>query len=159
MVFFMNKAIFSWQAFVFASLVLLQGCDSGPKPQGGGKYGMMDTNTPDYAAVAFFQHVYSDDNLKGALAMSTPRMAKLLRAYHTNRNVQRHVFDLIYDEVEIQPDTGNSIGRNEFAKSAVVTLFFTGTRYGDRYEDIRVVEMVRTGGDWKVDKVRADKYL
>lgn len=143
-----------------ALVLLLQGCDAAKKPGGGaGKYGMMDTNTPDYAAVAFFQHIYQDDNINAALAICTPRMAKLVKSYHTNRNVQRHVLDLVYDEVDIQPDTGNSVGRNEFAKSAVVTLFFTGIRHGDRYEDIRIVEMIRDGDKWLVDEIRPDKYL
>lgn len=140
------------------AIFALQACDTNKK-KGAGKYGMMDTNTPDYAAVAFFEYIYRDTNLNNALAMSTPRMAKILKSYHTNRNVQRHVIDLTYDEVEIQPDTGNSVGRNEFAKSAVVTLFFTGTIHGDRVEDIRIVEMVRIDGKWLVDRVQADKYL
>lgn len=147
--------------FAISSLVFLQACsDAGPKPgKGAGKYGMMDDNTPDFAAVKFFEHIYNDKNLNGALALSTPKMAKLLRSYHTNRNVQRHVFNLVYDTVEIQPDTGNSVGRNEFAKQAVVTLFFTGERFDERHEDIRVVDMVRVDKEWKVNKVRADKYL
>lgn len=138
--------------------LILQGCDTNKKT-GAGKYGMMDTNTPDFAAVAFFDHVYKEKNLNNAISMSTPRMAKLLRHYRSNRSVQRHVFDLPYDEVEIQPDTGNAVGRTEFAKTAVVTLFFTGTLHGDRIEDIRIVEMVRADGKWLVDKVQADKYL
>lgn len=154
----MNKSIFA--LFFIPLMVFLQACDSGPKAgKGAGKYGMMDDNTPDYAAVAFFQHIYQDKKLTAALKLSTPRLAKVLKAYHTNRNVQRHVFNLVFDEVVIQPDTGNTIGRNEFAKSAVVTLFFSGTRNGDRYEDIRVIEMVRQNKTWLVDKVRADKYL
>ncbi len=147
--------------YSFILLVLaLQGCDSASnKKTGGGKFGMMDTNTPEYAAVEFFEHIYNDKKLDNALAMSTPRMAKLLRSYHTNRNVQRHVFDLVYDEVDIQPEPGNSFGRNEYAKSAVVTLFFTGTLHDDRVEDIRIVEMVRNDDEWLVDLVQADKYL
>ncbi|MEP4889637.1 MAG: hypothetical protein ABJV04_06390 [Aliiglaciecola sp.] len=145
--------------FSFCILILfLQACDNESK-KGAGKYGMMDTNTPDYAAVEFFQHVYNDKNLNKAIAMSTERMARLLNSYRTNRNVQRHVFDLVYDEVDIQPDTGNSIGRSEFAESAVVTLFFTGTLYDERVEDIRVIEMVRKDGKWLVDKIQPDKYL
>ncbi|GAB5379035.1 MAG: hypothetical protein Alis3KO_00300 [Aliiglaciecola sp.] len=154
----MKTSAFSKILFLFFAVLALQACDTNKK-KGAGKYGMMDTNTPDYAAVAFFEHIYRDKNLNNALAMSTPRMAKILKSYHTNRNVQRHVIDLTYDEVEIQPDTGNSVGRNEFAKSAVVTLFFTGTIHGDRVEDIRIVEMVRIDGKWLVDRVQADKYL
>lgn len=142
------------------SLSFMFGCEPNTKAgQGAGKYGMMDTNTPDFAAVRFFEHVYRDKTLKGALSMSTPRLSKVLNSYHTNRNVQRHVFNLTYDEVEIQPDTGNTVGRNEFAKSAVVTLFFTGTRHGEKVEDIRVVDMVRSDKKWLVDKIRPDKYL
>lgn len=120
---------------------------------------MMDTNTPEYAAIDFFEHIYNDRNLDKALAMSTPKMAKLLKSYHTNRNVQRHVFDLVYDKVDIQPEPGNSFGRSEFAESAEVTLFFSGTLHDDKIEDIRVVEMVRVKDKWFVDLVQADKYL
>lgn len=150
-------------AFILLSvaLITLGGCgDSKPKRgEGAGKYGMIDPNTPHYAAMQFFDHIYYDKTLKGAMSLSTPRLAKLLKSYHTNRNVQRHVLNLTYDEVEIQPDAGNSVARSEFSQKAVVTIFFTGTRHGDKFEDIRIVEMERIEGDWKVSKIRADKYL
>lgn len=141
--------------------VFIQACsEPGPKQgEGAGRYGMIDPNTPHYAAMKFFEHIYYDENLDGAIELSSPRLARVLKSYHTNRNVQRHVLNLSYDEVNIQPDAGNSVGRTEFAKKAVITLFFTGKRNGDQYEDIRIVEMVKRGSDWKVDKVRADKYL
>ena len=147
---------------VFSVVALaLAGCggEKGPKRgEGAGKYGMLDSNTPHYAAMKFFEHIYKDKRLDGAMQLSTPRLAKLLKNYHTNRNVQRHVLNLTYDEVEIQPDAGNSVARSEFAQKAVVTLFFTGTRHGDKIEDIRIVEMVKIDDKWKVDKIRADKY-
>ncbi|MCV2885381.1 hypothetical protein OE749_11815 [Aestuariibacter sp. AA17] len=139
----------------------LQACSDNDdvQNQSAGKYGMLDPNTPHYAAMKFFEHIYYDSNLNGAVELSTPRMGRLLQSYHNNRNVQRHVLNLIYDEVEIQPDAGNSVGRAEFAKKAVVSVFFTGHRHDKKHEDIRVVEMVKMDGDWKVSKVRADKYL
>ncbi|GAC14869.1 hypothetical protein [Aliiglaciecola lipolytica] len=154
----MNKNPYLRLIQLFFLALILQACDTESK-KGAGKYGMMDTNTPDYAAVAFFEHVYNDNNLNKAIAMSSERMAKLLKSYRTNRNVQRHVFNLMYDEVEIQPDTGNSVGRNEYAESAVVTLFFTGTLHDERVEDIRVIEMLRVDGEWLVDRIQPDKYL
>ncbi len=154
----MNKLHHFYAFALIITALLVQGCDTNKK-KGAGKYGMMDTNTPDFAAVAFFDYVYKEPKLNNAIAMSTPRMAKLLRHYRSNKSVQRHVFDLRYDEVVIQPDTGNAVGRTEFAKKAVVTLFFTGTLHGERIEDIRIVEMVRTDGKWLVDKIQADKYL
>ncbi|MCC2615612.1 hypothetical protein LJ739_05095 [Aestuariibacter halophilus] len=149
-------------ALITTLVLAIAGCDNAPRPkagEGGGKYGMMDTNTPEFAAVRFFQHIYEDDTIDGAMSMSTRRMAKLLKSYHTPRNFQRHVLNLTYDTVDIQPDTGNTVGRNEFAKDAVVTVFFTGERHGDQIEDLRVVEMVRLDKKWLVDEIRADKYL
>jgi hypothetical protein len=145
---------------VLASLGL-QGCNKQAevKTEGAGKYGMMDDNTPDLAAVKFFNVIYKDKDISRALTVASPKMERLLKSYHTPRNVQRHVFNLSYDEVEITIDPGSGVGRDEFAKDAVITLLFSGTLHGDKYEDLRVVEMIREGNKWKVDKVRADKYL
>lgn len=139
----------------------LQGCNKKPevKAEGAGKYGMMDDNTPDLAAVKFFDLIFTDKDINRALTVASPKMERLLKSYHTPRNVQRHVFNLSYDEVEITVDPGSGVGRNEFAESATVTLLFSGTLHGDRYEDLRIVEMIRVGTKWKVDKIRADKYL
>ena len=145
---------------ILSSLILV-GCNKPPavKADGAGKYGMMDDNTPDLAAVKFFDLIYTDNDINRALKVASPKMERLLKSYHTPRNVQRHVFNLSYDEVEITVDPGNGVGRNEFAKDAVVTLLFSGTLRGDKYEDLRVVEMIKIGTKWKVDKIRADKYL
>lgn len=142
-------------------LVSLQGCEKAPVAKGGGagKYGMMDDNTPDAAAVKFFDLIYTDTDISRALTIASPKMERLLRSYHTNRNVQRHVFNLSYDEVVITVDPGAGVGRNEFAKEAIITLLFSGILHGDKYEDVRIVEMVKIGNKWKVDKIRADKYL
>ena len=145
---------------VFAVLLgmTLAACSDFKAGEGAGKYGMMDPNTPEFAAVKFFESIYLEDNLDGALSFSTDRMARLLRSYHTNRNVQRHVLNLTYDTVEIMPDSGDNVGRNEFAEAAVITLFFTGHSNGDKVDDLRVVDLVRENGKWKVDKVRADMF-
>lgn len=129
--------------------------------QGSGRFGMMDTNTPEYAATQFFQHIYDDKTLKHALTYTSERLGKRIKSYHTNRNVQRHVLNLTYDphQVDIRPDSGNSVGRNEFAKTAVVTLFFTGLDHGEQKEDLRVLDMVREDAKWKVAEIRPDKYL
>lgn len=140
--------------------ILIQACEPQTKRgSGAGRFGMMDENTPEYAAIKFFDHLYHDKNLNGVFQFSTERLERLLKSYHTNRNVQRHVVNLSYDKVEIKHDSGNSIGRSEFAEDAVVTLFFTGTHNGDKKEDIRVVDMVKIDGKWKVTKIRADKFL
>ena len=136
---------------LFVSLLIISACD-GPKKSGAGKYGMMDNNIPEYAAVEFFTHIYKDKNLDGALKFASPKLSRLMKSYRINRNVQRHVLNMPYDEVEIKPKAANA-GRNEFAKEASVSLFFEGTLNGQIIKDLRVVKLIRTKDGWKVDEV------
>ncbi len=140
-----------------ASLIfMMSGCE---KEERIGRYGMLDENTPEYTAVMFIRGVYADENINRAVEISTDRLARILKRYHTNNNIQRHLFNLKYDTVEVTPQTGQSIGRNEYADSAVVTLFFSGEYNGDKVEDLRTLELVKVNGRWKVDKVQADPFL
>ena len=137
-------------------LTLWLGCE---KVERIGRYGMLDENTPEYTAVMFIRGVYSDDSIDRAVSISTDRLARVLKRYHTNNNVQRHLFNLKYDTVEVTPQTGQSIGRSEYSDSAVVTLFFSGQYNGDKVEDLRTLELLKVNGRWKVDKVQADPFL
>jgi hypothetical protein len=139
---------------IWLSLLLLSACDtSGVKEkQGAGKFGMLDTNIPEYAAEQFFVHIYNDKDITGALKLSSPRMERLLKSYRTNRNVQRHVFNMPFDTVEIRQLSGNA-GRNEFAKDANVTIFFEGELDGKILKDLRAVKLLRIDKEWKVDEV------
>ena len=140
-----------------ASLIcIMSGCE---KEERIGRYGMLDENTPEYTAVMFIRGIYLDDSIDRALDISTDRLARILQRYHTNNNVQRHLFNLKYDTVEVTPQTGQSVGRTEYAESAIVTLFFSGEYNGDKVEDLRTLELVKVNGRWKVDKVQADPFL
>jgi hypothetical protein len=134
------------------SIVMLAACEPGNEKPGFGKYGMLDPNLPEYAASAFFDHIFHDDDINGAVDIASPSLARLLKSYHTNRNIQRHVLNLRFDKVEIRPHTG-SAGRNEFGKEAKVIVFFEGELDGNILKDMRVVDLVRINKEWKVDKV------
>ncbi|QHJ10665.1 hypothetical protein FX988_00885 [Paraglaciecola mesophila] len=136
------------------TVFVISACD-GPTNTGAGKYGMMDTNIPEYAAVQFFTHIYADDDLTGALEYASPKLARLMKSYRINRNVQRHVLNLTFDKVEIKPSAANA-GRNEFAKEASVSLFFEGTLNGEIVKDLRQVKLIRSKSGWKVDEVSVE---
>lgn len=117
-----------------------------------GKYGSLDPALPEYAATEFFDYIYHDKNIDKVLDLSTPTLSRLIASYHTNRNVQRNVLNLRFDEVVITPHTG-SAGRSEFAKETKVIMFFEGTLNDKIIKDMRIVDMVRVDNRWKVDKV------
>ena len=143
--------------FIALCLILISGCKE--KEEGLGRYGMMDENTPDYAAVAFMKSIYEDKNINRAVELSSDSMARMLKRYHTNRNVQRHIVNLRYDTVTITPQGSNRVGRNEFAENATVTLFFSGQYNDDKVEDLRTVQLIRDDGLWKVDRIDPDHFM
>lgn len=130
-------------------------CEQGPPKKGGGKFGMLDSHVPEFAAMEFFEHIYHSKNLDGAMKLSTEKMQRLLSSYHTNKNVQKHILNMRFDKVVIQPSS-RSAGRNEFAKEAKIALFFEGELNGDILKDVRTIELIRVGKDWKVDTVSVE---
>jgi len=142
-------------SFILIFAVLISACDKAPPKQGGGKFGMLDSGNPEFAAIEFFEHIYHSKGIEGAIKVSTPKMERLLRSYHTNKGVQNHVLNMRFDKVSIQPKS-RSAGRNEFAKEAQISLFFEGVLDGEVFKDMRLVELVKVDKDWKVDEVSLD---
>jgi hypothetical protein len=138
--------------FILIFTVHLSACDKSPPKQAGGKFGMLDIGNPEFAAIEFFDHIYNYKGLEGAIKLSTPKMERLLRSYHTNKSVQKHVLNMRFDKVTIEPKS-RSAGRNEFAKDAQIYLFFEGELHGDILKDLRLITLVKIGTDWKVDEV------
>mgnify|MGYP005707819625 CR=1 FL=1 len=146
---------------LFIILFALVGCSKAPEQEGAGKYGMMDNSTPEGGALLFFESIYGNQkNLSAVLKYSSPKMGRLLKSYHTPRSVQRHVLNLPYDSIpEMQIDTGDDVGRTEFAMQAEISVFFTGLNNGDKVDDLRTVKMIRVQNKWLVDAIKADRFL
>jgi hypothetical protein len=142
-------------SFIFILVVLISACDKAPTKPGGGKFGMLDDGLPEFTAIEFFEKIYHSKGIEGAIKLSTPKMERLLRSYHTNKGVQKHVLNMRFDKVAIQPST-RSAGRNEFAEDAQISLFFEGVLDGDVVKDMRVVKLIKVDKDWKVDEVSVE---
>lgn len=115
---------------------------------------MMSEETPQYAAIVFLLTIYENDNLDETISMTSPSFGRTLRAYHTNKSVQRHVLNLRLDNVEIEPMSGGFSPRNEFTKTSSVDLKITGYFNNDKVIDLRTIEMIKKGGDWQIVGVR-----
>lgn len=142
---------------VFLFVSFISGCNE--KEQSVGRYGMLNDGTPEYSAVLFIRSIYEDDNLDTAISLSTDRLARILKNYHTNRNIQRHLLNLRYDTVEITPQSSNRVGLSEFAEKATITVFLTGMYNGDKIEDMRSLDLVKEDGSWKVTRIHPDHFM
>lgn len=133
-------------------VLVLMACEPAEPKKGGGKFGMLNSDIPEFAATEFFEHVYHNRKIDGAVKLSTPKMARLLESYHTNKGVQKHVLNMRFDKVVITPTT-RSAGRNEFAKEALIDLMFEGELNGNILKDMRSVKLMKIDDEWKVDEV------
>lgn len=143
--------------FGLLTLFFLGGCQE--KEEGLGRFGMLDDSTPEYTAVAFLRGIYEDDNLDFSKTLASKKMKRILTRYHTNGNVQRHLLNLKYDTVTITPQSAGSVGRSEFADKSTVTIFLSGMYNDNKVEDLRSLNLIKEGGDWKVNEIEADTYL
>lgn len=141
----------------------LTGCMDKQKTEegeGGGRYGMMSSDSADVAALKFFDAIYNENDMGTALHYATDRMDKLLKSYHTPRAVARHIINLRYEgQVKMEIDAGDNVGRQEFATRQRVSIYFSGHYQGDLIDELRTVQMIREKGEWRVDSILTDKFL
>jgi len=142
-------------------LVWLTGCEqkADDSEVGVGGNSLLIEGTPEYSAVEFVRCIYDDNNLETAIGLSTERLARILKKYHTNRNVQRHLLNLKYDSVIITPQSSNRVGRSEFAEKATITVFLSGMYEEDKIEDIRSFDLVNENGMWLVSRIHPDHFM
>ena len=141
----------------FLFIIFLTGCEEQDKEVG--PYSMLNKGTPEYSAVQFIRSIYEDDDLDVAISLSSDRLGRILKKYHTNRNVQRHLFNLKYDTVVITPQSSNRVGRSEFAEKATITVFLSGMYDGDKIEDMRSLDLINEDGEWKVSRIHPDHFM
>lgn len=126
--------------------------DSGEEVRAG-KYGMMGSDTPQYAAVIFMRAVYNDQDLSRAIDLSTDRFARILKGYHTNKNVQRQIFNLRLDEMTAEPVSSGPLLMSDSQKKANIEMKIIGHYNNKKIIELKTISMVKERGDWKVKAV------
>jgi len=138
---------------VLLGMFLLSACSKNGEEVRAGKYGMMGDDTPQYTAVLFMRAVYNDKNLDRVIAMSSKRFKRIVKGYHTNKNVQRQVFSLRLDSMVTEPVSGGSMLFSERQEKADIEMKITGEYNGNKIIELKTLSMLKEDGDWKVDKV------
>lgn len=128
----------------------LSACQKPEREIKAGRYGMMSDETPQYAALYFVLSVYEDPNLDNAMKVSTDKFASLLKSYHTNSGVQRHILNLRLDEVMVEPMSGGFQDITDFKKEATVDVKIIGSYNNKKIIQLKTISMIRESGDWKI---------
>lgn len=111
---------------------------------------MMSSESPQYAALLFILTIYENDDLEETLTLTGESFGNILKAYHTNKSVQRHVLNLRLNDVAVEPVTGGFSPRSEYKKSASVGVKITGYFDNNKIIDLKTINMVKSRGDWKI---------
>jgi len=131
-------------------MLTMSACSPPEKEIKVGRYGMMSDKTPQYVALAFVISVYTDKTLDSAVQLSSKKFTRLLRAYHTNSGVQRHIFSLRLNEITAELAPGGSQSHTQLKNKATVDVIIAGKFNNDKVVDLKTISLVKQSDVWKI---------
>jgi hypothetical protein len=104
-------------------------------------------------AIAFFNAIYNENDVKKALSLSSESFQNELSRYHTTKNIARRVFDMRFDSVDLHTSAMKTQIINEYKVQVTMMVQFTGQRNGSTYKDYKKIRLVKENDQWLVDKL------
>lgn len=138
------------KACFLSLLIFLIGCNEKPE--------ITEIDNPEEIAVAFFDAIYNQKDVKKAASVCTPKLARIIMSYKSPEAVARHMFNMKYDKVEIKPDDSGVKVREQFKGSATITLYFDGYYFEDRLKDVKRISLVQSDKGWVINKLLKDPF-
>ncbi|MGB2740995.1 MAG: hypothetical protein WBC60_10650 [Cognaticolwellia sp.] len=139
--------------FIALSLIfLLTACGEEDKNK------ITNVDNPEVVAVEFFNALYNEQNIEKAASVCSPKLSRIILHYKSTKAVARHLFNMSYDNVEIQPDDSGVKVREQFKNSAVITIFFDGYYQENRIKDVKRLSLVQINDKWIIDKILKDPF-
>lgn len=114
--------------------------------------------TPEYIATQFFHALYNEKDLEQAKALSTAEYAALMDSYGSVRQVGRTLMNMSFDSVDIRVNRSGGNLREQYEDIAAIDILLTGPHDGKQVDELRTVELVRSGNRWVVKTVQVDKF-
>ncbi len=117
-----------------------------------------DIDNPEKVAIAFFDALYNEKNLEKAASVCSPKLSRIILHYKSPKAVARHIFNMSFDQVTIEPDSSGVKVREQFKNKATITLYFDGTYNDERLKDVKRISMIQLDDHWVIDKVLKDPF-
>jgi hypothetical protein len=116
-------------------------------------------DNPELVAVAFFDALYNEKDVKKAASVCEPKLARLILHYRSPQAVARHLFNMSYDKVEVKPDDSGVKLRKQFKHKATITLYFDGYYQENRLKDVKRISLIQIDGKkWVINKILKDPF-
>lgn len=136
--------------FIIALVLLLSACND--------KDEITELDNPDMVAIAFFNALYNEKDINKAASVCSPKMARIILHYRSHQAVARHLFNMSYDEVVIEPESKGVKVREQFKDQAKITVYFTGTYNKSIHKNVKRVSLVHLDGKWVIDAILKDPF-
>ena len=118
----------------------------------------IDTDNPETVAVAFFDALYNEKNVKKAAKVCSPQLSRIILHYKSPRAVARHLFNMSFDSVVASPDDSGVKIREQFKGTAIITIYFDGIYDNNRVKDVKRLSLIQIEGAWVIDKILKDPF-
>ncbi len=138
------------KTLLLSTFIFLAGCDAQEE--------IAEIDDPELVAVAFFDALYNEKDVKKAATVCSPQLARIILHYRSSDAVARHLFNMSYDTVIVSPDNSGVKVREQFKNSANITLYFEGMYNGEKIKDVKRVAMIQKDGQWILDKILKDPF-
>lgn len=130
-------------------LMLLGGCSPATGP----------SQPPEKVAVAFFEALYVDKDINRALPMVDGELKGLFHHYKLASQVQRNLFGLYMEEVEVELSSTNADFFRRRNSDILVTIKLKGLVNGYLRQDLREIRLQVIDHQWKVTEITDDRWL
>ena len=118
----------------------------------------IETDNPETVAIAFFDALYNEKNVKKEAKVCSPQLSRIILHYKSPKAVARHLFNMSYDKVTASPDGSGVKVREQFKDTAVITIYFDGMYDNNRIKDVKRLSLIQHVGNWVIDKILKDPF-
>ncbi|MCP4322894.1 MAG: hypothetical protein GY787_13815 [Alteromonadales bacterium] len=115
-------------------------------------------DNPEVVALAFFDALYNEKNIEKSASVCSPKLARLILHYRSPGAVARHLFNMSYDKVEMRPDSVGVKVREQFKRSANITVYLDGYYQEKRIKEVKRLALIQIDGKWFIDKILKDPF-
>ncbi len=144
--------MFNFNYLILLLVFILSSCGGDNKKE------ILTVDNPEVVAVAFFDALYNQKNVKKAASVCNPKLARLILHYRSANSVARHLFNMSYDKVAIKHDDSGVKLREQFKGSAIITVYFDGYYQEDRLKDVKKLSLIQKDGEWFIDEILKDPF-
>lgn len=142
--FFFKKVLL---ALSLCSILLLTACNEEDTSK------IIEVDHPEFVALAFFDALYNEKNIKKSASVCNPKLARLIMHYRSPEAVGRHLFNMSYDTVNVKADNGGVKIREQFKGSANIIVYFDGYYQDKRIKEVKRLALIQRDGKWFIDKI------